>query len=134
MPDTKTIRITSNRGTYILEHVILAILGAALMTSYLVLTETPSVWVGVVGAFIAIAIRGFYLFKEQLANVWVLSAQSLTLPNGHVIPLGEIKAVRGVFSAVQVVTTSGDKHLIKYQSDRVGVIKTILAACNLPAK
>ena len=134
MSDPDTVRIMSNRDTYVREHVILAILGAVLMTSYLALTESSSLWVGVVGAFAAIGIRGFYLYKEQLENVWVLAEQSLTLPNGTTIPLGEIKAVRGIFSAVQVVTTDGDKHLIRYQSDRAGVIKTISAACNLPVK
>ena len=132
MSDPNTACIMSNRDTYLREHVILAILGAALMTGYLALTESSSLWVGVVGAFTAIGIRGFYLYKEQLENVWVLGEQSLTLPNGTAIPLGEIKAVRGIFSAVQVVTTDGDKHLIRYQSDRAGVIKTISDACNLP--
>ena len=134
MSDPSTVRIMSNRDTYIREHVILAILGGVLMTGYLALTESSSLWVGVVGAFAAIGIRGFYLYKEQLENVWVLTEQSLTLPNGTTIPLGEIKAVRGIFSAVQVVTNDGDKHLIRYQSDRAGVIKTIATACNLPVK
>ena len=134
MSNTETIHITANNATYIREHVILAVLGAALMTSYLILTGTPSPWVGVVGAFAAIGIRGFYLQKEQLGYVWVLADNSLTLPNGTVIPLGNVKAVRGIFSAVQVITNDGDKHLIKYQSDRAGVIKTISAACNLPVK
>ena len=134
MSDTELARFTSNRGTYIIEHIILAILGAALMTGYLVLTEDPSPWVGIIGAIIAISIRGFYLVSEQLGYVWVLTARNLSLPNGNVIPLGDVKAVRGIFSAVQVITTAGDKHLIKYQSDRAGVIKTIATACNLPIK
>ncbi len=134
MSDPNTVRIMSSPDTYIREHVILAILGAVLMTGYLALTESSSLWVGVVGAFAAIGIRGFYLYKEQLNNVWILDDRSLTLPNGTAIPLGEIKAVRGIFSAVQVVTTEGDKHLIRYQSDRAGVIKTISTACNLLVK
>ena len=131
MTDTEIARFTSNRGTYIREHIILAILGAMLMTGYLVLIEDPSPWVGIVGAIIAISIRAFYLVSEQLGYVWVLRDDGLTLHNSNVIPLNEIKAVRGIFSAVQVITTTGDKHLIKYQSDRQGVIDTIAAACKL---
>lgn len=134
MSDAKSLRIKSNRGTYIREHIILAVLGAILMTGYLALTENPTLWVGVVGAFAAIGIRGFYLYNEQLGYVWVLTNTSLTLPNGTAIQLGDIKVVRGIFSAVQVITNDGDKHLIKYQSDRAGLIKTISAACNLPVK
>ncbi|PCJ76243.1 MAG: hypothetical protein COA53_03055 [Rhodobacteraceae bacterium] len=134
MSDPTPIHIMSNRDTYIREHVILALLGAVLMTGYLALTESSSLWVGVVGAFAAIGIRGFYLYKEQLGNVWTLADQSLVLPNGTAIPFSEIKAVRGIFSAVQVVTTDGSKHLIRYQADRAGVIKTISTACNLPVK
>jgi hypothetical protein len=36
--------------------------------------------------------------------------------------------VRSLFSAVQVVTVTGDKHLLKYQADAPAVIATIDAA------
>jgi hypothetical protein len=45
--------------------------------------------------------------------------------------LAEIKTVRGLGSAVQVVPAAGDKHLIKYQADRAGTEARLRAAAGL---
>jgi hypothetical protein len=50
------------------------------------------------------------------------------LPGGRDIPLGRIARVRHIFSAVQVVTDTGDKHLIKYQADTAGTSAAIEGA------
>lgn len=121
-------RFSGNRNVYIREHIILAVLGAVLMTGLLVMIDNPNPWLGVVGAFAGIAARGFYVASEQLGFVWILTDKKIISPNERAIPLTEVADVRGIFSAVQVVTTQGDKFLIKYQPDRAGVIKTILNA------
>ena len=48
---------------------------------------------------------------------WDLTDRRLMGPGTRTIGLREIKAVNTLGSAVQVVTLTGDKHLIKYQSD-----------------
>ncbi len=131
MADSEMARFACNKGTYIREHIILGIIGSVLITGYLIYANEPAPWVGIIGAFAAIAVRGFYLASEHLGYVWLLREDGFVLPNSSVVPLNQIKEVRGIFSAVQVVTTTGDKHLIKYQSDRQGVIDTINSARNL---
>ena len=129
-PDTDTAeqvlaRFQGNRGTYIREHVMLAALGAVLMSGVLIAIGNPYPWTGVVGSVIAIALRGVYVAGEQLGHVWTLTDRRLIGPTERAIPLARIKAVNTIFSAAQVVTDSGDKYLIKYQSDPAWVKRTI---------
>ncbi len=129
MSDEREIaRFQGDKSTYIREHIILAVLGSVLMTVVLILIDNPTPWVGVVGGVGGIALRGFYVASEQLGFVWVLTDKRLISPNERSIALEDIKDVRGIFSAVQVISKSGDKYLLKYQSDRQGVIDTIKKA------
>ncbi len=107
----------ADRATYIREHVILAALGAVVMSAVLMAIDNPYPWTGVVGSVIAIGIRGFYAASEQLSFVWTLTNQRLVGPAERDIPLHEIKVVNTLFSAAQVVTHRGDKYLLKYQAD-----------------
>jgi hypothetical protein len=52
-----------------------------------------------------------------MAEVWRLTDRRLLGPAGRVIPLAQLQAARPILGAVQVVTTAGEKHLIKYQAD-----------------
>ena len=106
-----------SRQTYIKEHIMLAALGSVLLTGLLLALGNPHPWVGVVGSVLAIALRGGYAMKEQLGMVWTLTESQLTAPDGRKIPLAEIETARHLFSALQVITRTGEKHLIKYQPD-----------------
>ena len=126
--ETEIARFQGNKRTYVREHIILAVLGSALATLFLVIIGNPTPWVGIIGGILGIAIRGFYVATEQLGFVWVLTNQRLISPNERDIPLHDIKAVRGIFSAVQVISSDGQKYLLKYQPNRLGAIKTIQTA------
>ena len=121
-------RFQGNRATYIREHVMLAALGAVIMSGVLMAIGNPFPWTGIVGSVIAIAARGFYVADEQLGMVWTLTNRRLIGPSGSGIPLSRIKAVKTIFSAAQVVTDTGDKYLIKYQADTNAVKQAITAA------
>ncbi|QBY01708.1 hypothetical protein E2K80_14035 [Rhodophyticola sp. CCM32] len=43
-------------------------------------------------------------------------------------PLHRITLIRSLFGAVQIVSKTGDKHLLKYQADPAGVITRMDAA------
>ena len=78
----------------------------------------PHVWTGAVGGLAAVAVRAFYLASDELKARWDLTDRRLLGPQGRAVRLGDVALVRGLGSAVQVVTRGGDKHLIKYQADR----------------
>ncbi|PID36287.1 MAG: hypothetical protein CR993_05450 [Rhodobacterales bacterium] len=115
----------ANRGTYIREHVILAALGSVLAVAVLMWMGDPNPWVGVVGAVLAIGVRGWYVASEALGQVWTLTDRRLITPAGVEVNRRDIKAVRVIFSAAQVVTEKGDKHMIKYLPDPAGIAATI---------
>ncbi len=108
---------SGNRITYIKEHILLAALGSFLMSGALIYMGNPHAWTGTVGAVLAIAVRGFYVAREQLSFTWFLTDRRLIGPGEHPIPLGNIAKVNTLFSAAQVVTHTGDKYLLKYQED-----------------
>ncbi len=120
--------IRADKGTYIREHVMLAALGAVVMSGVLMAIGNPYPWTGVVGSVLAIGARGLYAAGEQLGFVWTLTDRRLIGPNERAITLTRIKAVNTIFSAVQVVTDTGDKYLLRYQADGQGVKQAILAA------
>ncbi|MFC3118980.1 hypothetical protein ACFOHS_15235 [Jhaorihella thermophila] len=86
------------------------------------------IWTGAVGGLAAIALRGWYLADEELAAEWELSGNTLTGPGGRTVRLGEIAQVRSLGPMVQIVTRSGDKHLIKHQPDAARAAAQIEAA------
>ena len=108
---------SGNRTTYIKEHVMLAALGSVLMSGVLMYMGNPHAWTGIVGAVGAIAVRGFYVAKEQLGFTWHLTNRRLIGPTGSAISLTNVDKVNTIFSAAQVVTRTGDKYLLKYQED-----------------
>lgn len=135
MPDTDTSNnenliqsITASRAAYNREHVVLFFIGAALMYGVLWAVGNPFPWTGIVGAVFAIFIRWFYVASEAMDVVWTLTDKRLTGPSERSIPLTSIKNVRTLFSAVQVITHTGDKYMLKYLADPEAMVDVILNA------
>jgi len=120
--------ITASRAAYNREHVVLFFIGAALMYGVLWAVGNPFPWTGIVGAVFAIFIRWFYVASEAMDVVWTLTDTHLTGPAERSIPLTSIKNVRTLFSAVQVITHSGDKYMLKYLADPEAMVDVILNA------
>ncbi|NRB16821.1 MAG: hypothetical protein HRU33_04375 [Rhodobacteraceae bacterium] len=114
-----------DRSAYIRSHAWIAALamGAGMMILWVM--GNPHVWTGAIGGLAAIILRGWYLASEDLTAVWTLTDTHLTGPAERNIPLAQIARVRTMGSYVQVVTKSGDKHLIKYQADPAATLATI---------
>lgn len=110
-------RFTPDRGTYVRAHATMAAIGMAGAMAVLWFLDSPHIWTGAVGGLAAIALRGWYLASEEMAVVWTLSDSALTGPAERRIPLAQIAAVRTMGTYVQVITKTGDKHLIKYQAN-----------------
>ncbi|MBE0453712.1 hypothetical protein [Roseovarius autotrophicus] len=117
-----------DRATYWRDHAWLAAAAMVLGMIILWLMGNPHVWTGAVGGLAAIAVRAFYVASDELKARWDLTDRRLLGPQTRAVRLSEIAAVRGLGSAVQVVTASGDKHLIKYQADRTATEARIRAA------
>jgi len=110
--------ISSDRTTFWRDHGVMALLGMALVGGVLWAIGNPHVAIGALGAPLAIAARAAYLASEQLAARWWLTDRRLILPDGRrQVMLMELEAVRRLFGDVQLVTRSGDKHLIKHVAD-----------------
>lgn len=125
MSDATIASFTGDKVTYVKEHVMLAALGAVGAVVLLMALNNPHPWTGVVGAVAAIAVRGVYVASEQINMTWTLTARELISPVGVRIPRTDIETVRTIFSAAQVITRSGDKYMIKYQSDPKATAATI---------
>ena len=85
----------------------------------------PHIWTGAVAGLAAIALRGWYMASEQLSQAWELQDDALVGPMGQRVPLAQIATLRSMASFVQVVTTDGHKHLIRYQADPAATIAAI---------
>ena len=109
-------------------HIMMAGIGGALALVVLLAMGQAAPWVGPIGAFAALGIRGWYLASETLALRWQLTNQRLILPGGRAFGLGAITGARLFLGDVQVTTRSGDKHLMKYMADAQGVIAAIETA------
>lgn len=112
-------------ATYWRGHGILALLGGVIAGLVLVATGNPYPWTGPVAAALAIGIRAAYLRSEVMAQRWRLTDRRLLGPGLRDIALGDIAAARRFLGDVQIVTRSGDKHLMKYMADASGVIAAL---------
>lgn len=117
-----------SKGTYIREHIMLAALGSVLLSGLLIFMGNPHAWTGVVGSVLAIGVRGAYVMNEQLGMVWRLTEDKLIAPDARTFPLADIEDTRTIFSALQVITRTGDKYLIKYQADPAAGAALVLQA------
>jgi hypothetical protein len=110
-------RLTPDRATYRRDHAWMAAIAMGLGMAILWAIGNPHIWTGAIGGLAAIALRGWYVASDELAQRWDLTNRRLLGPGGRAIGLREIKTVNTFASVVQVVTQTGGKHLIKYQSD-----------------
>lgn len=118
----------ADKASYWRSHGIMAVIGGAVAGGVLVAIGNPTPWVGPVAAVAAMAARGWYLASEALVAHWRLTDQRLQGPGGRAISLAQIKLVRPFLGDVQVITRSGDKHLMKYMGDIPAVVAAIKAA------
>ena len=107
-----------DRSTYWRDHAWMAALAMAGGMAILWMIGNAHVWTGAVGGLAAIAIRAWYVASDELGMRWDLTDRRLLGPAGRAIALKDIEKLNVLGSAVQVVTRGGDKHLMKYQSDR----------------
>ncbi|WP_300548579.1 hypothetical protein [Roseovarius sp.] len=117
-----------DRATYWRDHAWLAATAMALGMLALWLAGNPHVWTGAVGGLAAVAVRAFYVASDELQARWDLTDRRLLGPQTRAVPLAQVATLRGLGSAVQVVTRTGDKHLLKYQPDRADTMARIRAA------
>jgi hypothetical protein len=109
-------------------HLIMAVVlgtGAGLVLLWL---GNPYPVVGPVGAVLAIAARAAFVQSEAMAEVWRLTDRRLLGPRGQAVTLAQLQAARPFLGAVQVTASTGDRHLIKYQSDPPAVSFLLLTA------
>lgn len=120
------LSITASRAAYNREHVVLFFIGAVLMYAVLWAIGNPFPWTGIVGSAFAIFVRWIYVASEAMDVVWTLTGKRLSGPSERSIPLSSIKDARTLFSAVQVITHSGDKYMLKYLADPAATVVVIL--------
>ncbi|WP_438362817.1 hypothetical protein [Nioella halotolerans] len=118
-------RFNANRATYWRDHAWLAAIAMALGMAVLWVMGNPHVWTGAIGGLFAVAVRAFYLASDEATAEWVLTETALKGPGGRHVRLADIDKLRTLGSAVQIVTRTGDKHLLKYVADRPAVVARI---------
>ena len=117
-----------DRRTYVRGQLTLAVLGSALAAALLAFLEPGQIWVGPVGAVLAVAVRGLYLASEELAQVWELTATGISCRDGRAVVLRDIAKVNRLGATVQLVTRGGDKYLIKHLAEAGAARNRIAAA------
>lgn len=119
LQDGETIlaEFTADRAAYWRGHLILAVVLGTAAGLFLIWQGNPYPVAGPFGAVLAIGARAAYLASEALAETWRLTDCRLLGPGGRAIPLAQVQSARPFLGSVQVTTTSGDRHLIKYQAD-----------------
>jgi hypothetical protein len=107
----------ADRSAYIRSHTWMAAaaMGGAMLMLWLI--GNPYVWTGAPAGLAAIVLRGWYLASEELGYVWAIEGDDLVGPGPRRLALSNIEKVNMMGSYVQIVTKTGDKHLIKYQAD-----------------
>ncbi|MDZ4094899.1 MAG: hypothetical protein U1D35_08315 [Paracoccaceae bacterium] len=118
----------TDRASYWRSHAIMALIGGITAGIVLVYLGNPTPWVGPVAAAGALGVRGAYLASEALALTWRLTDRRLLGPGGRNVALPQITTARPFLGDVQIITRSGDKHLMKYMTDAKPVIAAIDAA------
>ncbi|MGR3636417.1 MAG: hypothetical protein ACU0BK_10915 [Shimia sp.] len=126
--ETVSQSFTADRATYVQSSAWLAAGAMAFGMIALWAMGNPHVWTGAVGGLAAIGVRTAYLMSEELATRWDLTNLRVLGPGTKSIRLSEIKELNKMGSVVQIVTHSGDKHLIKFQASPEATIAAIQSA------
>ncbi|MDX1781577.1 MAG: hypothetical protein R3256_09680 [Thalassovita sp.] len=114
-----------DRQAYWRDHAWMAAGAMGLGMAILWIIGNPHVWTGGVAGLAAIAVRAFYLASDELQARWDMTETRLLGPQGRNLRLTEIRQIRKLGSAVQLITNAGDKHLLKFQADRDATIARI---------
>lgn len=117
----------ADRAVYVRTNTTMAATAMAVGMFLLWAMGNPHIWTGAVGGLAAISIRAFYLMSEELSVRWHLTNQRLIGPAERNIMLADIAKIKRLNSFVQIVTKSGDKHLLKYQADPNATIAALRA-------
>lgn len=125
--ETVLVEFSADSVAYWRGHLILAVVLGTAAGLFLMWQGNPYPVAGPFGAVLAIGARGAYLASEALTETWCLTDRRLLGPGGRVIPRAQIRDARAFLGSVQITTTSGDRHLIKYQSDPAATAARILA-------
>jgi len=124
--------VRPDRLVYWRAHLIMAVVLGTFAGLVLLWQGNPYPVVGPVAAVLAIGARAAYVASEAMAEVWRLTERRLLGPGGRAIPLAQLQAARPFLGAVQVVTSTGDKHLIRYQADPAATSARLLAGQKAP--
>lgn len=125
--ETLLAEFPADRFAYWRSHLIMAVVLGFAAGLFLVWQGNPYPVAGPFGAVLAIGARAAYLASEALAEVWRLTDRRLLGPGGRAIPLAQVQSARPVLGSVQITTTSGERHLIKYQADPAATANRITA-------
>ncbi|MDX5349467.1 MAG: hypothetical protein LPJ95_02010 [Paracoccaceae bacterium] len=124
--DTVVAEFTADRTAYWRGHLVLAVILGAAAGLVLLWQGNPYPVAGPLGAVIAIGARAAYLASEALTETWRLTDRRLLGPGGRAIPRAQLQSARPFLGAVQVTTTTGDRHLVKYQADPAATATRIM--------
>lgn len=125
--ETVLAEFRAERVAYWRGHLILAVVLGFAAGLFLIWQGNPYPVAGPFGAVLAIGARAAYLASEALAETWRLTDRRLLGPGGRAIPRQQIRDARAFLGAVQITTTGGDRHLIRYQADPAATAARILA-------
>lgn len=118
----------ADKAAYWKSHLIMAVVLGAAAGFFLMWQGNPYPVAGPFGAVLAIGARAAYLASEALTDRWRLTGRRLLGPAARAIPLAQIRTARPFLGAVQIVTLSGDKHLMRYMADPAATAARVLAA------
>ncbi|MFN4099499.1 MAG: hypothetical protein ACK4GT_06955 [Pararhodobacter sp.] len=135
-PGEKLIaRFAPDRRKYWRDHGIMALVLMAVAGLFLWLIGSPYPAIGSLGAILAVGVRAAYLASETLNMRWTLTDRRLILPGGQrSILLSGMAQIRILLGDVQVITVSGDKHLLKHMADSPETVRAITTARDRRAK
>ncbi|MCW1932207.1 hypothetical protein [Pararhodobacter zhoushanensis] len=135
-PDERLlVTFAPDRNRYWRDHGIMAVGLMALAGGVLWLIGSPYPAIGSLGAVLAVAVRGLYLAGETFKMRWLLTDRRLILAGGvSSVTLLEIDKARPLLGDVQLITRSGDKHLLKFLADETEVITKIINARDARAR
>jgi hypothetical protein len=120
----------ADRAQYWRAHAIMAGLAAAAGGVFFWATgaNAGGVLGGVLGGLLAITVRGAYLADEQFRSVWRLTDRRVIQPAGGTLGLLEIETARLILGDLQLITRTGDKHLVKHLADAPAALGALTAA------
>ncbi|NBB98256.1 MAG: hypothetical protein GVY34_08815 [Alphaproteobacteria bacterium] len=128
-PGEKLLReIRSDTGRYWRDHGVLGVIGMVGAGVVLWAIGSPYAAIGALGAVLALAVRGAWLYAEQMKFRWRLTNARLIGPGGRSVYLLELTQVRRLMGDIQIITKAGDKYLIKHIDGAEDVVAEIEAA------